>query len=243
MSIGVRYIEYLQSKIQEVLDNEIPNIEKAAQLMAESCLKGGRIYVFGSGHSHLIAEEMYIRAGGLAMVHAILPPELMLSSMATKSTMVERLEGYAPALVELYHIDEKDTLMVVSNSGRNAVSVEMCIAAKAKGANVVALTSMKHSSACTSRHSSGKKMYEVADVVIDNRAEKGDAGLTIEGLETKIGPVSDGTGIAIAQALVNEVIERMLQAGVEPPVFCSSNVDGGDEKNAALYEKYYGYWK
>ena len=244
MSTATRYIEYFQSKIQEVLDNEIPNIEKAAQLMAESCLNGGRIYVFGSGHSHLIAEEMYVRAGGLALVHAILPPELALvNGMVTKSTLLERLEGYAPALIDLYHVGEKDTLMVVSNSGRNAVSVEMCMAAKAKGANVVALTSMKHSSDCTSRHSSGKRMFEVADVVIDNRAEKGDAGLTIEGLQTKIGPVSDGTGIAIAQALINEVIERMIKAGVEPPVFCSSNVDGGDEKNAHLYETYYGYWK
>lgn len=243
MSMATRYMEYLQSKIQEVLDCEIPNIEKAAQLMTESCLKGGRIYAFGSGHSHLIVEEMYIRAGGLALVHAVLPPEMMLDSMATKSTLLERLEGYAPALVELYHIDEKDTLLVISNSGRNAVPVEMCMEAKARGASVVALTSMKHSSASASRHSSGKKMYEIADVVIDNHAEIGDAGLHVDGLVQPIGPVSDGTGIAIAQALVCEVIERMIKAGVEPPVFYSSNVDGGDEKNAALFEKYYGYWK
>ena len=243
MSIGTRYIEYLQSKIQEVLDEEMPNIEKAAQLMTESCLKGGRIYVFGTGHSHMIAEEMYIRAGGLALVHAILPQEVMLSAMATKSTMIERLEGYAPILVDLYNIDEKDTLMMVSNSGRNAVSVEMCLAAKAKGASVVALTSMKHSSGCTSRHSSGKRMFEVADVVIDNHAEKGDAGLWIDGLDLPVGGVSDAIGVTIAQVLNTEVIERMVKAGVEPPVFCSSNVDGGDEKNAALYEKYYGYWK
>ena len=211
--------------------------------MTESCLKGGRIYVFGSGHSHLIAEEMYIRAGGLALVHAILPPEMMLNTMPTKSTHLERLEGYAPAIIDLYHVDEKDTLMVVSNSGRNAVPVVMCLSAKAKGASVVALTSMKHSTACTSRHSSGKKIYEIADVTIDNHAEKGDSGLAIEGLNTLVGPVSDATGITIAQALINEVIDRLVQAGFEPPVFVSSNVDGGDEKNAALYEIYFGYWK
>ena len=243
MSIATRYVEYFQSKVQELVDYELPNIEKAAQMMTETCLKGGRIYAFGSGHSHLIAEEMFIRTGGLALVHAILPPEMMLSSMATKSTMMERLEGYAPAIVDLYHIGEKDTLIVISNSGRNAVPVEMCMAAKAKGASVVAITSMKHSAACTSRHSSGKRIFELADVTIDNRAEKGDCGLTIDGLATSICPVSDGTGIVIAQMLINEVIERMVKAGVEPPVFVSSNLDGGDEKNAHLYEKYYGYWK
>ena len=243
MNTAKRYLEYVQGKIQEVIDRELPNIEKAAQLVADSCVKDGRLYVFGSGHSHLIAEELYIRAGGLAMVHAILPQELLLSQMATKSTCVERLEGYGPMLVDLYEIDEKDALMVISNSGRNAVPVEMCMAAKAKGASVIALTSMQHTREVTSRHSSGKKICDIADVTIDNCAVKGDANFYVEGVDIPVGPTSDATGIAIAQALVNEVIERMVKAGVEPPVFCSSNVDGGDEKNAHLYETYYGYWK
>lgn len=243
MKTASRYLVYLQSKIQEVMDSELPDIERAARLIADSCMKGGRLYTFGTGHSHLIAEELYIRAGGLALVHAILPQELMLNQMATKSTMLERLEGFGPALIDLYHVDEKDTLLVISNSGRNAVPVEMCLAAKEKGASVIAMTSMKHTSGCTSRHSSGKKICDIADVTLDNHAEKGDAGLYLEGLGTPIGPVSDATGIAIAQAMISEAIDIMVREGFEPPVFTSSNVDGGDEKNADLYKKYFGYWK
>ena len=243
METAVRFFEHAQKKLLQVLEQEMPSIRAAAELVTESCKRGGKFYVFGSGHSHMIAEELYLRAGGLALVHAILPPELMLHEMPNKSTYLERVEGYAQSLVELYRVEAKDTILVISNSGRNAVPVEMCLAAKAKGASVVALTSLKHSSSCTSRHSSGKRIFELADVTIDNHAEKGDSGLTIEGLNTPVGPVSDGTGIAIAQALINEVIDRMIRAGVEPPVFVSSNVDGGDEKNAHLYETYYGYWK
>ena len=243
MTTASRYFDYLNSKLQEVVEHELPNIEKAAQLVTESCLKGGRLYVFGSGHSHLIAEELYIRAGGLALVHAILPPEMMLNTMPTKSTLLERLEGYAPALIELYHVEANDTLLIISNSGRNAVPVEMALTAKEKGTSVIALTSMAHSADCTSRHSSGKKLYEIADVTLDNHAVKGDAGLLVEGIKYPIGPTSDATGIAIAQALICQVCDNLVKAGMEPPIFTSSNVDGGDAKNADLYAKYYGYWK
>ena len=244
METAKRYFSFVQSKLSEVLEHELPNIEKAADLVAESCKNGGRFYVFGSGHSHMIAEELYIRAGGLALVHGILPPELMVHQQpVTKSTYLEWVEGYAQALIELHRVDAKDTVMVVSNSGRNAVVVEMCLAAKAKGAKVIAMTSMKHSADCTSRHSSGKKMYEIADVTIDNCAEKGDAALAIDGLDTPIGPTSTVTGVVIAEALVCQVVDDLVKAGITPPVFVSSNVDGGDERNAKTFETYYGYWK
>lgn len=243
METAARYFAHAQAKMREVLDHELPNIQKAADFVTESCKQGGRFYVFGTGHSHMVAEELYLRAGGLALVHGILPPELMLHEMANKSTYLERIEGYSQALAELYRIEEKDTVMVISNSGRNAVPVEMCLAAKAKGAKVIALTSMQHSANCTSRHSSGQKMYEIADVTIDNCAEQGDASFRIEGLDSAVGPTSSITGIAIAQALVCQVVDNLVQAGIEPPVFKSSNVDGGDEHNNRMFAQYYGYWK
>lgn len=243
MNTAVRFFTHSQQKLQEVLEHEMPNIQKAADFVTESCKQGGKFYVFGSGHSHMVAEELYLRAGGLALVHGILPPELMLHEMANKSTYLERIEGYSQALVDLYRVDEKDTVMVISNSGRNPVPVEMCLAAKEKGAKVIAMTSMKHSAGCTSRHSSGKKMYEIADVTIDNCAEPGDAAFPIDGLDSCIGPTSSITGITIAQALVCQVVDNLVQAGIEPPVFKSSNVDGGDEHNNRMFDKYYGYWK
>lgn len=238
-----KYLEFVADKLDEVIDHEVDNIEAAAQLVAQSCLAGGRFYVFGSGHSHMVAEEIYIRAGGLAFVKGILPPEVMLHQMPNKSTYVERIPGYAKAILDLYKGDDKDTIMVISNSGRNALPVEMCLEAKNKGMKVIALTSLKHSKEVTSRHVSGKNMYQIADVVIDNCADKGDANYFIDGFDVPLGPTSDATGIAIAQAIIVSTVDRLVKAGMNPPVFKSSNVDGADAYNDALFDKYYGYWK
>lgn len=134
-------------------------------------------------------------------------------------------------------------MIVISNSGRNAVPVEMCLESKKQGTSVIAITSMQHSSSCSSRHSSGKKMYEIADVTIDNCAEIGDASFYVEGFDIPIGPTSDAVGIAIAQAMTCSIVKKLLDAGMEPPVFRSANVDGGDAFNAHLYETHFGYWK
>ena len=241
--ITLDYLKYLNETWNKVIENEVDSIEKAAELVADSCEKGGRFYVFGSGHSHMVAEEIYIRAGGLAFVKAILTPELMLHQMPNKSTYLERLDGYSKNILDLYKVDEKDTLMVISNSGRNNVPVEMCIEAKNKGTKVISMTSLSHSKNVTSRHSSGKLMFEVSDVVNDNCAPKGDAAYRIEGLDADLGPTSDFTGIGIAQSIIVSTVAKLVERGVDVPVFKSSNLDGADEYNDNLFSKYYGYWK
>lgn len=237
--IGNKYLEFVMSKLKEVQETQSENIERAADLIVESCKKGGRFYVFGSGHSHMVAEELYIRAGGLAYVQGILPPELMLHEMPNKSTYLERLDGYASSILDLYKVNKNDTIMVVSNSGRNNVPVEMCLYSKEIGASVIALTSLRHSVQVKSRHKSGKNIYEIADVVIDNCAEKGDAAFYVEGFNVPTGPTSDATGIAIAQTIIVTVIDKLVKEGIEVPVFKSSNLDGADEYNNELFNKYY----
>ncbi len=228
------YFEYINNIFLEMVEAESENIKKAAQLVAQAMADDRTFYVFGSGHSHMVAEELYLRAGGLMNIEAILPDELMLHGLKFKSTFIERLEGYGKGLLNLYPIQEGDVFLIVSNSGRNAVPVEMAIEAKAKNAKVIAMTSLQHSQSVSSRHSSQLRLFEVADIVLDTHAPMGDAGFKLEGLETKVGPVSDFIGIAMAQALNVEITNLLIEKGIVPPVFVSSNLDGADLKNAEL---------
>jgi uncharacterized phosphosugar-binding protein len=131
-----------------------------------------------------------------------------------------------------------DVLIVVSVSGRNAVPIEMAQLAQERGIKVIGLTSRAYSGAVTSRHPSGKKMHEFADVVLDNKADKGDALLSAEGMPQKFSPGSGVTSIAILHALVSATIEELLARGITPPVFLAANVDEGKEYNARLLAQY-----
>lgn len=237
------YIDFVIKKLQDLKESQSEAIDQGAQLVADSCVDGGYLYIFGSGHSHMIAEEIYLRAGGLALVKAILPGEVMLHEMANKSTMIERLDGYASALLNLYKVGAKDTLVVISNSGRNPLPVEMAMEAQRIGCKVIGITSLQHTKSQSSRHKSGKNMYEYCDVVIDNLTPQGDAEYQVDGLDTPTGASSSITGITIIQALTTVAIDRMIQQGFNPPVFKSSNVDGGDAHNEMLFDKYYTYQK
>lgn len=223
------YFENLTALISEVAEKENDNITAAVNACCESLKNGGMIYTFGTGHSHLLAEEIFYRAGGLVKVYPILDEGLMLHAGAAKSTTLERLEGYSAVLAEHYRLERGSTIFIFSNSGRNSVSVEMALEAKARGLTVVAITNMAHTSAISSRHSSGKKLCDVADIVIDNHGCYGDASLEIG--RYKVGPTSTAVGAAILQAVVCGIVERAEEECSDIEVFSSSNIDGGDAIN------------
>lgn len=224
--------------VKQIYETQIENIHNAAMLIATAHKNGKTFYVSGSGHSHSVAEELYGRAGSLAFTVPILTPELTLTDHPTKSTFIERLDGYAKILVELYKISEGDVVLIASNSGRNAYPVELAIESKKRGAKVIGITNMRHTQSVSARHNSNKRLFEVCDIVIDNCGEIGDAATSMEGLEMTIFPTSSIANAYICGALSVEVCACLQSLGCEVEVFMSANLDGGFEKNEAYFEKY-----
>ena len=186
------------------------------------------IYVAGSGHSHLIAEEAFFRAGGIAAAQAILDPDLMLHVSASNSSKVERETGRAEKVLANYSIVPGDIVFVVSNSGRNAYPIETALAAKARGAVTVALTSLRHSQRVTSRHPSGKRLFEVCDLVLDNGADYGDAGLPVGSHGLLMGPTSTITGVFLINAVIAEAVDQLARRGIAVDVYQSANSQDGE---------------
>lgn len=233
--------EYLQnlSKIMEsIMTTGMSSIEECAAVFANTLESDNNIFLFGTGHSHMLAEELFYRAGGLVKLCPVLETALMLHESASKSTEIERLEGYAEILFNSYSMKKGDTIVIISNSGRNGVCVDMALLAKEKGLTVIALTNLNHSSSGASRHKSGKRLFEIADIVLDNMGCVGDASIYFDELGRKACPTSTSAGAAILHAAVCGCIEKMISDGFTPEVFSSSNVDGGDEINEAFIRKY-----
>lgn len=240
MKKTLEYLENLNRIINDIIKNQLGAIEECSEVFAEALENDCNIFLFGTGHSHMLAEELFYRAGGLVKIQPILETALMLHESAAKSTEIERLQGYADILFETYSMKKNDVIVIISNSGRNGVCVDMAQLASEKGLKVVALTNLNHSKAMESRHPSGKKLYEFADIVLDNMGCIGDASVYFEELGRNAAPTSTSAGAAILNAVVVGCIEKMLADGVTPEVFSSSNVDGGDEVNEVFVKKYRG---
>lgn len=228
------------TKILDLIEDDDENLQLIAKTIVERMQDDGKFYVFGTGHSHMIGEEFYARAGGLANVYMIAPLEVTLSEHPFKSTLIERIPEYAEVIMKTNKICSKDVIMICSNSGRNGCLVELALSCKKMGCYTIALTSVAHSSKCESRHPSQKRLFEVCDDVIDNHGCFGDSAIQLDGVKGTMGSTSTIAGAYIAQTLGMYIAKEMVNKGLQPPVFLSSNVDGGDEWNEEIMQKYYG---
>lgn len=239
----LQYITIIQDLIKGVLETQMDKIDEAGAILAESLMNEGFVYVFGTGHSHMMAEELFYRAGGLARIYPILEDALMLHNGAIKSTEMERLDGYAELILDRYECTEKDCLIIASNSGRNAVSIDMVKAAHKRGMKVIGLTNLTHSKAQESRHSSGFKLYMIGDVVLDNQGCLGDASIYVPEIDRNIAATSTSLGAMLLQAVAISAVEKMIEEGHIPEVFSSANLDEGDEINDEMLAKYRSFIK
>lgn len=234
------YLKNIMNLLEKLEHAQEAVIDQVSAICAECIGNGGLLYFFGTGHSHMICEEPFYRAGGLACVYPVLETDLMLHEGASKSSAYERLEGLGSVVIANTSLGAGDVLFIASNSGRNCAVIDAALEAKKRGAITVAITSMNHTTQVASRHSNGLNLYQVCDYVLDNGGEIGDASVELAGLEQKIAPTSSVIDITLVNLILVNTVELLLQKGVQPPVFMSANTDAGDEANKSVLKTYKG---
>ena len=220
--------------LQKIKSTQRENIAKAAEIAAQAIINDGFIYIFGCGHSHLIALDNFYRAGGLCNVSPMLDTDLMLHNGAAKSSKMEKMSGIAEPIFQRYCLTEKDCLFVISTSGKNAVPVEMAQTAVANGVKTVSVVS----SAYFADKKDAPMLYECGDLYIDNCVPHGDAVMDIAGCDTSMGSVSTVASAFIMQSVLLEAAELAMKSGKKPPIYRSGNVAGGAEFNKALIAEF-----
>jgi len=217
-------------------------LDKAVEAMVGSIRNGGVLQAFGTGHSQAFAMEIAGRAGGLIPTHAIALRDTVLKgdrpASDLKGGLLERDTNIANELWELHEFHPEDVFLIASNSGVNGSIVGIALRAKEEGHTVIAVTSLEHTNAVTPKHPSGKRLAEIADVVIDNLAPFGDATVPVGDGGVLAGAVSSITAAYIAQLLTLATAARIEETGETPPLYLSANIPGGDEHNDALKARY-----
>lgn len=231
------YAKCVQEAIAAIQLHQREEILQAAHMVKRVLAQDGLIYVFGCGHSHILSEETFYRAGGLACVAPIFYEPLMLHEGAAESSRLEKQPGLASRVLEGYSFTDKDMFFCISTSGINAVPVEVTEAIHARGIPTVAICSRAYH-ADASRSPEGKHLYEVADLWLDNLAPHGDATLAIAGADVQMTPLSTITGSFLLNIILAQGTELALQEGICVPIYLSGNIPGGAEYNQTLIHRY-----
>ncbi len=232
--IFATYLDEISSVLQNIKNTQSERMMQAAEAVAKTIASDGIIYLFGCGHSHLIALDCFYRAGGLANVSAMLDTDLMLHNGAAKSSKLERMSGIAEHVFDRYCLTEKDILITISTSGKNAVPVEMAQTATKRGIRNIAVVSGEY----FADKKDSPMLFESADMYIDNCVPHGDAVMDIAGCETRMGSVSTAASSYIVQAVLMQAAQIAGEQGARIPVYMSGNVEGGAEFNAGLIREY-----
>jgi uncharacterized phosphosugar-binding protein len=246
MTISVsarRYADAVRPVLDRLLDSQADRLDRAADLIAGSLRAGGVLQAFGAGHSEAFAAELVARAGGLVPTNRLSVRDLVLHGDAPRDVLddpkLERDPTIAHRIYALAAPQPRDVFVVASQSGINGSVVELATLVKDRGHHLVAVTSVEHTARVAPRHPSGRRLADIADVVLDNGAPYGDAVLPADG-SGRVCAVSSVTSTLLAQLLTAEVVRRFHQAGEVPPIYLSANVPGGDEHNSALESRYAG---
>jgi uncharacterized phosphosugar-binding protein len=240
-----QYLAAVRSAVDAIEATQLGPIREAARRFADAILADRLVHVFGTGHSRMAVEELFPRYGSFPGFHPIVELSMTFHNQVVgangqrQAMFLENVQGFGPVLWRNFATDPRDCLLAISTSGCNAVTIDVALEARRLGMAVVALTSVAHSEASTSRHESGKRLHEVADLVLDQQAPAGDSAVWIEGLpETPVAPVSSVGGCTIINLLKAEVARLLTEAG-RPPKVLTAACHLGAERARELFEATY----
>ena len=249
MSIIQDYRRLLDEKLGLVFDNQEDSIDKAAEVCAASIGKGKLVFTFGTGHGSFAALEMFPRTGTAVGFRPIVESTMIsfhrvLGDMGARQyRFIHAQEGYGKAILSSHQTDPDDAMLIFSHSGINAVTMDIAVGARDIGMKVIGVTSVPHSSQVPSRHSSGMRLFEAADVVIDTGAPLGDAGISIDGLEGSVGATSTSVAIAVGQAINAATVEKLVERGAQPMIMVSPNTTEKARANQLNDLNYEELWR
>lgn len=245
--VALAYLEQAGAILDRVRDTQLGSIRQAAEWCSEAIFKGGLVHLFGSGHSRMAVEEVFPRYGSFPGFHPIVELSLtnhtqVVGANGQRQAMwIERQEGFAEPILNNFVFRDYDVMMVFSTSGNKGVVIDMALGAKKRGMKVIAVLAAAYSEVLASEHSSGKKLADIADLVIDNCALPGDSMVEVPGVDVKVGPGSTIGNTAVVNCLKVLVAEKLAAGGQMPLVLASAFEMGAEASKRRFEEAYNDY--